>query len=159
MLWGDVIGNDKPFRLAHVAEEEGRVAARNALGFSKFGYRTEMRYDRIPTTIFTNPMITGVGKRERELERGGYVVGKCFYLANSRAHCEGDTAGFVKILVNPKTHEILGASAVGSEVGIHEIAIAMEAEATIETLANLIPFHPSRNEAVKRAAESALRQL
>lgn len=151
---GDVIAEE--WRLAHVAEKEATIAVRNALGET-----CEVCYDVIPSTIFTDPMVASVGKREFELERGTYVVGKARHSDNSMAHCCNDTRGFVKVLVGKsEPHRILGAAAVGDHhVDVHEIAMAMECGATVRTVAEMVHFHPSRNEAAKMAAQNAVRKL
>lgn len=155
---GDVI--DRELRLAHVSEKEGIIGVSNILRDMSFG---PMSYEVIPTAIFTEPEVASVGKREFQLKDEGieYMVGKSWHEKNAMAQCSGNTIGFVKLMVNKTTLEILGAAIVGSHASdlIGIIATAMNSEATIETLANSVWFHPSRPEAIKGAAEVALKKL
>lgn len=150
---GDVL--DAKWRFAHVAEAEAKVAVRNALGQdARADYRV------VPSTIFTDPLVMSVGARESDLNREDYVVGKALFRHNSMANCSGDTRGFVKILVERGApHRILGAAAVGQDIEIHQMAMAMASGATVHDVAEMIHFHPSRGEAVKQAAEAAARRL
>jgi len=150
---GDLL--DAPWRFAHVAEREARVAARSALG-----QPATMSYRIVPSTIFTDPLIVSVGARESELDRSDCIVGKAHYRYNAFANCGDDTRGFLKMIVERDSpHRILGAAAVGQGMDIHEIAMAMECEATVHTVAEMIHFHPSRSETVKVAAEMVVRRL
>lgn len=153
---GDAIA--KELRLAHVAEREGMVAAENALGGS-----SKMDYRLVPTVVFTHPEIASVGFKEAQLkaDKLGYIVGKFWYKGNAMAQCSREVEGFAKIFVNKASHEILGATIVGNSASemIHEIALAMNAGAKIETLANSVYFHPSKSEIIKMAAAAALKKL
>jgi dihydrolipoamide dehydrogenase len=155
---GDVI--DRELRLAHVSEKEGIIGISDISRDMSF---SPMSYEVIPTAIFVEPEVASVGKREFQLKHEGieYVVGKSWYEKNAMAQCSGNTTGFVKLIVDKTTLEILGAAIVGSHsadlIGI--IATAMNSKATIETLDNSVWFHPSRPEAIKGAAEVALKKL
>jgi len=155
---GDVI--DRELRLAHVSEQEGIVGIDNILKCTNDG---RMRYDVIPTAIFVEPEVASVGKREFQLKKEGidHVVGKSWYARNAMAQCSGSTTGFVKLIADKTTHKILGGTVVGSHASdmIGTIATAMNADATIRTLAESVWFHPSRPEAIKEAAGAALRKI
>lgn len=155
---GDVI--DKELRLAHVSEKEGVIGISDILRDMSSG---PMSYEVIPTSIFVDPEVASVGKREFQLKEEGvhYTVGKTWYKKNAMAHCSGDTTGFVKLMVDQSTLEIVGAAIVGSHASdlIGIAATAMNSKTSIKTLAGSVWFHPSRPEAIKEAAENALNKL
>lgn len=155
---GDVI--DKELRLAHVSEKEGVIGISDILREMSSG---PMSYEVIPTSIFVDPEVASVGKREFQLKEEGvhYTVGKTWYKKNAMAHCSGDTTGFVKLMVDQSTLEIVGAAIVGSHASdlIGIAATAMNSKTSIKTLAGSVWFHPSRPEAIKEAAENALNKL
>jgi dihydrolipoamide dehydrogenase len=78
-------------------------------------------------------------------------------MANSRAKAVGDTGGFVKVIVDPKTDEILGAAIINQVAGemIHEICVAMEFRAASEDIARVSHGHPTMSEAIKEAMLAA----
>lgn len=137
--------------LAHKAEEEGVAVAESIAG--KAGH---VNYGVIPGVIYTKPEIASVGKTEAELKEAGipYKSGKFAFTANSRARCNHDTDGFVKILAHAETDEILGAHAIGVAVGemIHEICVALEFRASSEDIARTCHAHPTLSEAFRQAA-------
>ncbi len=145
---GDVISGPM---LAHKAEEEG-VAIAEILA----GQAGHVNYDTVPGIVYTWPEVATVGKSEEELKSAGiaYKVGKFPFTANSRARCNADTDGFVKILADAKTDRVLGAHIIGPEAGtlIHECVMAMEFGASAEDIARAFHGHPTLNEAVKEAA-------
>jgi dihydrolipoamide dehydrogenase len=155
---GDVI--DKELRLAHVSEKEGVIGISDIFRDMSSG---PMRYEIIPTSIFVDPEVAAVGKREFQLKEEGvhYTVGKTWYKKNAMAHCSGDTTGFVKLMVDKSSLEVLGAAIVGSHASdlIGIAATAMNSKTSIQTLVNSVWFHPSRPEAIKDAAENALKKL
>ncbi|MGE3479428.1 MAG: dihydrolipoyl dehydrogenase, partial [Dongiaceae bacterium] len=128
---GDVIAGPM---LAHKAEEEGVALAEMLAG--KAGH---VNYNVIPAVVYTWPEAASVGKTEEELKAAGteYKVGKFPFAANSRAKTNGDTVGFVKILVDPKTDLVLGCHIIGPDAGtlIAELALAMEFGASSEDIA------------------------
>ncbi len=146
---GDVIGS---LQLAHVAAEEGKIAAENISGKNR-----EMDYRVIPWAVFTSPEIGTVGLNEEQARANGYNV--CFGLfpfANSgKAYITGETEGFIKIITDEDSGEILGAQAVGPRCSdlIHEVAVAMKGEMVIDNLAETVHSHPTLSEAVMEAAE------
>ena len=155
---GDVI--DKELRLAHVSEKEGVIGISDILRDMTSG---PMSYEVIPTSIFVDPEVASVGKREFQLKEEGvdYIVGKTWYKKNAMAHCSGDTTGFVKLMVDKSTLEIVGAAIAGSHASdlIGIAATAMNSKTSIQILAGSVWFHPSRPEAIKEAAENALNKL
>ncbi|WP_270374199.1 dihydrolipoyl dehydrogenase [Marinicauda sp. Alg238-R41] len=137
--------------LAHKAEDEGTACAELIAG--KAGH---VNYDAIPTVVYTYPEIAGVGATEEQLKESGrdYKVGKFPFQANSRGRTNHTTDGFVKILADAKTDEILGAHVIGPNGGelIAELALAMEFKAASEDVARTCHAHPTLSEAVRQAA-------
>lgn len=145
---GDVIPGPM---LAHKAEEEGIAAVENIAGQSG-----HVNYGAIPAVIYTNPEAASVGKTEEELkaEDRNYKVGKFPFLANSRAKVVGKTEGFVKVLADSLTDQVLGVHIIGLDAGtlIAEAVLAMEFSASAEDIARTCHAHPTLSEAVKEAA-------
>jgi dihydrolipoamide dehydrogenase len=145
---GDVIAGPM---LAHKAEEEG-VAVAEILA----GQAGHVNYETVPGVVYTWPEVATVGKTEEELKAVGlsYKAGRFPFTANSRARCNADTDGFVKILADAKTDRVLGIHIIGPEAGtlIHEGVMAMEFGASAEDVARAFHGHPTLNEAVKEAA-------
>ena len=145
---GDVIPGPM---LAHKAEEEG-IALAELLA----GQAGHVNYETVPGIVYTWPEVAAVGKTEEELKDAGvdYRAGKFPMSANSRAICNAETDGFVKILADAKTDRILGAHIIGAEAGnmIHEVINVMEFGGSAEDLARCFHGHPTYNEAVKEAA-------
>jgi len=145
---GDVVRGPM---LAHKAEEEGvAVAERMA------GQHGHVDFDIIPWVIYTSPEIAWVGKTEQQLKSEGkaYKAGQFPFLANGRARALGDTTGFVKMLADAKTDEILGVHIIGpmaSEL-IAECVMAMAFKASSEDIARICHAHPSLSESTKEAA-------
>jgi dihydrolipoamide dehydrogenase len=137
--------------LAHKAEDEA-VACMELIA----GKAGHVNYDIIPGVIYTKPEVATVGKTEEDLKAAGvaYKVGKFPFLANSRAKINHETDGFVKVLADAKTDRILGAHAVGPNVGdmIAEICVAMEFGGSSEDVARTCHPHPTRSEAFRQAA-------
>jgi dihydrolipoamide dehydrogenase len=145
---GDVIAGPM---LAHKAEEEGVALAERLAG--QAGH---VNYAVIPGVVYTWPEVAAVGQTEEELKTAGatYRVGKFPFTANGRARAMGDTDGFVKILADAATDQILGAHIIGPDAGtlIAELATAMEFGAAAEDVARICHAHPTLSEAVKEAA-------
>jgi len=145
---GDVIAGPM---LAHKAEEEGVALAERLAG--QAGH---VNYDVIPGVVYTWPEVASIGKTEDDLKRLGvaYKVGKFPFTANARARAMGSTDGFVKILADKDTDQLLGAHIIGPDAGglIAELATAMEFGASSEDVARTCHAHPSLSEAVKEAA-------
>lgn len=147
---GDVISGPM---LAHKAEDEGIAVAENIAGQSG-----HVNYDTIPGVIYTSPEVASIGKTEEQLKelKINYKIGKFSFMANSRAKAIDDTEGFVKIIADEKTDQVLGAHLIGPHAGelIAEIGIAMEFGASSEDIARTCHAHPTFSEAVKEAALS-----
>jgi dihydrolipoamide dehydrogenase len=137
--------------LAHKAEDEGVACIEMIAG--KAGH---VNYGIIPGVVYTSPEVATVGQTEDDLKAAGvaYKVGKFPFLANSRAKINHETDGFVKILADAKTDRILGAHAVGPNVGdmIAEVCVAMEFGGASEDIARTCHPHPTRSEAIRQAA-------
>jgi len=144
---GDVAGGG----LAHVASEEGIVAAENAMGLdSKIDLRV------VPRCIYTIPEVAAVGMTEDQAKEQGYdlSIGKFPFTASGRALTLDETEGTVKVLADKSTKEILGVHIIGPSASdiIPEAALAMKLEATTEDLARTIHPHPTLSEALREAA-------
>ncbi|MDF3934632.1 dihydrolipoyl dehydrogenase [Pseudomonas citronellolis] len=137
--------------LAHKAEEEAIAVAELIAG--KAG---EVNYEVIPSVIYTHPEVATVGKTEEQLKAEGraYRVGKFPFTANSRAKINHETEGFVKVLADERSDEVLGVHMVGPNVGdmIAEFCVAMEFAAASEDVARTCHPHPTRSEALRQAA-------
>lgn len=137
--------------LAHKASEEGVMVAEILAG--QAGH---VRYDVIPSVIYTHPEMAWVGQTEEQLKAAGvdYVKGDFPFAANGRAKAANAEGGFVKILADAKTDEILGAHIVGHNASemIHELIVAMEFYAASEDIARIIHAHPTLSESIHEAA-------
>ena len=150
------VGDINPgWQLAHVAFEEGVVAAENIAGISR-----KMDYKVVPRCIYTSPEISTVGLTEREAKKVySEVEVHTFPLAaNSKAMMAGKKEGMAKIVLEKEYKEILGISLVGEGVNelISEGSLAIYLEATAEELANLIHPHPSLSEIIKEVSLLAM---
>ena len=151
---GDVAG--LPW-LAHKASKEGIVAAEPAAGKASV-------YDvrAMPAAVFTYPEVATVGLQEHEAAAAGREVrvGKFPFTALGRALSVGATDGFVKVIADPVTDEILGVAAVGYQASdlIAEAALAIEMGATSEDLALTVHPHPTWPESLMEAAEAVHKQ-
>lgn len=148
---GDVV---RGAMLAHKAEEEGTFVAEVIAG-----QKPHIDYNLIPGVVYTWPEVSAVGKTEEELKEAGieYKEGKFPMRALGRSRASGDTDGFVKILTNAKTDEVLGVHMIGARVAdlITEAVTAMEFRASAEDIARMSHAHPTYAEAVKEAAMAA----
>jgi dihydrolipoamide dehydrogenase len=145
------IGDVAPgLMLAHKAEDEGVAVAENIAGHTGI-----VNHDVIPSVVYTNPEIAGVGlSEEAAAKRTEIKVGKFPFAANSRAKTNRDTDGFVKIIADAKSDRVLGVWIVSSLAGtmIAQAAQAMEFGATSEDIAYTCHAHPTHSEAMKEAA-------
>lgn len=149
-IWavGDVVRGPM---LAHKAEEEGVAVAERIAG--QHGH---VNFDTIPSVIYTHPEMAWVGKTEQQLKAEGRAIktGSFPFMANGRARALGDTTGFVKIIADAHTDEVLGAHLIGpyaSEL-IAELVTIMEFKGAAEDIARICHAHPTLSEAVKEAA-------
>lgn len=153
---GDVIPG---IMLAHVASYEGDIAIANALsslgGFDIHPRETD--YSIVPATIFTSPEIGSVGMRRKSLKDRGLdtFMGRFTYAALGKAKCMGEDKGFIMVLADKETDEILGASCIGAEAPelIAEITLAMKNNLTTHQIAETIHSHPTISEMVLECVE------
>ncbi len=148
---GDVV---RGAMLAHKAEEEGVFVAETIAG-----QKPHIDYNLIPGVVYTWPEVASVGKTEEQLKDDGvaYKTGQFPMRALGRSRASGDTDGFVKILSDATTDEVLGVHMVGARVAdlISEAVVAMEFRASAEDIARISHAHPTYAEAVKEAALAA----
>ena len=137
--------------LAHKAEEEGLCLVERLAG-----HDARLNYDVIPSIIYTHPEAASVGKTEGEVKADGtdYKVAKFPFLANSRAHTNGDTGGWVKLITDNVDNRIIGCHIVSADAGtlIQEVVNVMDFGGTANDLAMICHAHPTLNEAVREAA-------
>ncbi|MBO0733729.1 MAG: dihydrolipoyl dehydrogenase [Methylocapsa sp.] len=137
--------------LAHKAEDEG-IAVAEILA----GQHGQVNYDVIPSVVYTMPEVAWVGATEEELQAGGvaYKKGRFPFSANGRARAMRRTEGFVKILADAATDEVLGVHILGADAGeqIAESCVLMEFGGSAEDLARICHAHPTLSEAVREAA-------
>jgi len=148
---GDVTGINM---LAHVASEQGIVAAENIMGLHR-----EMDYKAIPACIYTKPEIASVGITEEEAKKSGieYKVGKFMLSNNGKALIANEVEGtMVKIIADTKYGEILGVHIYGPRATdlIMEGTLALRLEATVDEIVTSIHPHPTISESIKEAALS-----
>jgi dihydrolipoamide dehydrogenase len=149
---GDVAGY---WQLAHTSFREGEVAAENACGHDA------VVAGAVPRPIYTDPEIAGVGLTEeqaREQHGDAVAVGKFPFAANGRALMQNETVGWVKSIHETRYGELLGVVMVGPHVTdlIEAGVVAIDAESTVETVADGMAAHPTLSEAVKEAGLVAL---
>jgi dihydrolipoamide dehydrogenase len=148
---GDVI---KGPMLAHKAEEEGVMVAEIMAK-----QKPHINYNLIPNVIYTWPEVASVGKTEKQLTDNGveYKKGQFPFRALGRSRASMDTDGFVKILADKKTDEILGVHIIGARAAdlIAEAVTAMEFRASAEDISRMSHSHPTYAEAIKEAALAA----
>jgi len=148
---GDVV---RGAMLAHKAEEEGVFVAEQIAG-----QKPHINYNLIPGVVYTWPEIAAVGQTEEELKTAGraYKAGSFPIKALGRARASMDTSGFVKILADQETDEILGVHMIAPRAAdlIMEAVTAMEYRASAEDIARICHGHPTYSEAIKEAALAA----
>jgi dihydrolipoamide dehydrogenase len=148
---GDVV---RGAMLAHKAEEEGVLVAEILAG-----QKPHIDYNLIPGVVYTWPEVAAVGKTEEQLKADGvaYKAGSFPFKALGRARAGGDTDGFVKILADAKTDEVLGVHMIGARCAdlIAEAVTAMEFRASAEDISRMSHAHPTFAEAIKEAALAA----
>ncbi len=148
---GDVV---RGAMLAHKAEEEGVLVAEHMVG-----QKPHINYNLIPGVVYTWPEVAGVGFTEEQLKEQGraYKTGSFPFKASGRAKASGDTDGFVKVLADKETDEILGVHMIGPRIAdlIAEAVTAMEFRASAEDVARMSHAHPTYAEAMKEACLAA----
>ena len=148
---GDVITGAM---LAHKAEDEGVFVAETIAG-----QKPHINYNLIPGVVYTWPEVASVGYTEEQLKEKGvkYKAGSFPFKASGRAKASMDTDGFVKVLADESTDEILGVHMIGPRAAdmIAEAVVAMEFRASAEDIARICHAHPTYTEAIKEAAMAA----
>ena len=148
---GDVIHGPM---LAHKAEEEGVYVAERIAG-----QKPQLDHHLIPSVVYTWPEVASIGALESELKENSinYKIGKFNFKSLGRAKASGDEYGFVKILANAATDEVLGVHMIGARAAdlISEIAVAMTYRASAEDIGRICHAHPTYAEAIKEAALDA----
>jgi dihydrolipoamide dehydrogenase len=144
------------WQLAHTAFREGEVAAENACG-----HETTMDARAVPRPIYTDPEIAAVGLTEaqaREQYGDEVATGTFPWVANARAVMQNETTGWVKSIHETRYGELLGLVMVGPHVTdmVEAGVVAIDAESTVETVADGIAPHPTLSEAIKEAGLVAL---
>ena len=148
---GDVI---KGAMLAHKAEEEGAFVAEVMAG-----QKPHIDYNLIPGVVYTWPEVAAVGQTEQQLKDEGraYKTGKFPFKASGRARASMDIDGFIKVLADKTTDEILGVHMIGPRIAdlIAEAVVAMEFKASAEDVSRMSHAHPTYTEAMKEACLAA----
>ncbi len=151
---GDVIG--RPFRLAHVASDEAIHAVEMVAGAES----TPIDYMAVPRPTFSFPQVATMGLSEQQASEQGHQikVGRFPFSATSKATIAGERDGFVKIVTDDRTGEILGIHMIGPDVTelLAEGVAARYLEGTVMELGSAVHSHPTLSEAVKEAALDAL---
>jgi dihydrolipoamide dehydrogenase len=144
------------WQLAHTAFREGEVAAENACG-----HEAIVDNRAVPRPIYTDPEVAGVGLTEaeaREQYGDDVAVGQFPWVANARAVMQNETVGWVKSIHETRYGELLGLVLVGPHVTdlVEAGTVAIDAESTVETVADGMAAHPTLSEAIKEAGLVAL---
>ncbi len=141
------------YDLAHSAMKEGIIAIENIIGNDE-----EMKYDAIPSCVYTSPEIASVGLTEQQASSIGIEItkGRFSFVANGKAVSMGEAEGFVKIIADKKTDVILGAQMAGPHVTdlIAQMVIAVDNRLVATEIADPVYAHPTLSEAIWEAAES-----
>jgi dihydrolipoamide dehydrogenase len=152
---GDVAGRQL---LAHKAMAEGVVAAEAIAGRDP----RPVDYSNVPSCTYCRPQVASIGMTEAQAREGGREVGigKFPFTANGKAVALGETDGFVKVVADQGTGEVLGVHILGPEATeiIHEFAVGRTLEATLEEIIHTIHAHPTLSEAALEATLAALGQ-
>jgi len=148
---GDVV---RGAMLAHKAEDEGIYVAERIVG-----QKPHIDYNLIPGVVYTWPEVASVGQTEEQLKEAGkkYKAGSFSFKASGRAKASGDTDGFIKVLADAETDEVLGVHMIGPRAAdmIAEAVVAMEYRASAEDIGRICHAHPTFTEALKEAALAA----
>jgi dihydrolipoamide dehydrogenase len=148
-IWaiGDIAGI---YMFKHSANLEAEYAVQNA-----FGKKTPVDYTAMPHAAFSSPQVAAVGKTEDELreEKIQYIKATYDYKHTGYGQAMQDKDGFAKVLVHPKTKEILGCHIIGPDASmlIHEVIVAMKAKLGVEGITSAVHIHPALSEVVQRA--------
>ena len=147
---GDCTGG---WLLAHVASAEAEAAVENMLGHS-----AGLDYASVPRCVYTHPEIASVGILERPENKDDILVGKFPFSASGKASCLGQPEGFVKVIADKLSHQMIGGVIAGPQATelIAEISLAVSSKLKLEQLISSIHAHPTLHESVREAALQAL---
>lgn len=147
---GDCTGG---WLLAHVASREAEVAVENMLG-----HAADMDYRAVPRCVYTHPEIASVGVLERPENAADVSVGRFPFSASGKASCLGELEGFVKIVIERETHQVIGGVIAGPSATelIAELSLAVSSRARAEDVIHAIHAHPTLHESVAEAALGSL---
>jgi dihydrolipoamide dehydrogenase len=141
-------------QLAHFASAQGKAAAETIAG-----HAAQTNWRAVPAATFTSPEIASVGLTEREARAEGrqLKIGRFPFRAHGRNIADAETAGFVKLIGDAKTDQVLGAHIIGAKASeiIHECSLAIAADLNLHDLAQAIHAHPTVTETIGEAAEDA----
>jgi dihydrolipoamide dehydrogenase len=141
-------------QLAHFASAQGKAAADLIAG-----HPAQTNWRAVPAATFTTPEIASVGLTEREASAEGRTlkIGRFPFRAHGRNIADGEITGFVKLVGDADTDQVLGAHIIGAKASelIHECSLAIAADLNVRDLAHAIHAHPTMSEAVAEAAEDA----
>jgi dihydrolipoamide dehydrogenase len=141
-------------QLAHFASAQGKAAAEIIAG-----HPAQTNWRAVPSATFTSPEIASVGLTEREARTEGrnLKIGRFPFRAHGRNIADGELVGFVKLVADADTDQVLGAHIIGARASelIHECALAIAADLNLHDLAQAIHAHPTLTEALGEAAEDA----
>jgi NAD(P) transhydrogenase len=153
---GDVIGFPA---LASVSMEQGRVAVCHAFGFT---YKSEVS-KLLPYGIYTIPEVSAVGETEQTCAQKGlhYVVGRALYADNARGQITGDLEGVTKLIVDLRSHKVLGVHVIGERATelLHIGQAVMQLGGQVETFINMVFNYPTLSESYKYASYRALDEI
>lgn len=141
-------------QLAHFASAQGKAAAEVIAG-----HAAQTHWRAVPAATFTTPEIASVGLTEHEAKAGGRTlkIGRFPFRAHGRNIADGETTGFVKLIADARSGQVLGAHIIGAKASelIHECALAIAADLDVHHLAQAIHAHPTMTETIGEAAEDA----
>ncbi len=142
-------------QLAHFASAQGKAAVEQIAG-----HPAQTNWRAVPAATFTSPEIASVGLTEREARAEGrpLEIGRFPFRAHGRNIADQETAGFVKLIGDAESGQVLGAHIIGAKASeiIHECSLAIAADLNLRDLAQAIHAHPTVTEAIGEAAEDAM---
>ncbi|AEJ61013.1 dihydrolipoamide dehydrogenase [Spirochaeta thermophila DSM 6578] len=150
---GDILPTPQ---LAHVASKEGEIAVLHMAGRPK---EKVLPQEEIPSAVYTEPQVAGFGLTEKEAKEKGlsYKTAVFPFRGVGKAVAVGEVDGFVKLVYDPETEEILGAFIVGPEATelVHELLLAKRSELLLDDISHMVHAHPTLSEGVMEAARMA----
>jgi dihydrolipoamide dehydrogenase len=141
---GDLNGE---LMLAHKATYDGYRVINHILGI-----KDAIRFDLVPSVIFTKPLIASVGVKEDDIKDISYQTVKAYYKSNAKAQAMDETDGFIKLIIDDNDH-IIGAHIIGAGVDymIHELSALMHQKVTLKEAFDMIHAHPTVSEIIHEA--------